>query len=54
MGYTTEFTGAFLLDRPLSSEDQAFLEGLRTRRSAKDPEKIARKKKISKEEAIER
>ncbi len=43
MGYTTSFSGEFLLDRPLAPEHAAYLRQFaRTRRMKRDPKKAAK------------
>lgn len=53
MGYSTEFKGAWILNKPLDQKTAAILKGLSTtRRMKRSIDKLAEMKKVSREEAI--
>ena len=53
MGYDTDFTGSFSLDRPLDKETKKILKGLNyTRRVKRDPNKLAKELDITPRECI--
>jgi len=55
MGYTTDFTGEFLLNKPLDEETAALLNGLATtRRMKRDIVKLAEMLEITPAEALEK
>ena len=55
MGYTTEFTGNFKLNKPLDHKTADILNGLnRTRRMMRDPKKLAKVLNITYEECIKK
>ena len=55
MGYNTDFTGEFKLNRKLNKKVKTLINGIsQTRRMKRDVEKLAKRLKISKEKCIEK
>ena len=51
MGYTTDFSGEFTIDKPVDKETYDILVGLeRTRRMKRDPKKLAKRLKMTVED----